>query len=385
MYLIVDKCMLFLYCMLSLQFFPVTSSFVLACLAAVSVSALLAALPGKSFSPWVLTGYGLVFFFLPECGFFLPLILYDVLPFPEWGRPPESEASGLPRTLAQTLPAPVLALGLASHLILGHLPRTPALLFTAAGCLFSLLLRRRTSSCLSLIQKYRRIRDDDTELQLLLKERNQSLLEKQDSEIYAATLRERNRIAREIHDNVGHLLTRSILMVGALRAVYRDPALSEPLNQLGDTLNQAMDSIRQSVHDLHDSTVNLQETLQTLIRDFTFCPVSLRCEIEPDVPRTVKYSLISIAKEALVNISRHSNATEASITAVEHPGFYQFIVEDNGTLPPGAPQGDGIGLYNMKSRVDALNGTMRIQTEGGFRIHITIPRQKEPRRFSDSE
>ena len=44
-------------------------------------------------------------------------------------------------------------------------------------------------------------------------------MEKQDTEIYLATLKERNRIAREIHDNVGHMLSRSILMVGALKTV----------------------------------------------------------------------------------------------------------------------------------------------------------------------
>ena len=65
-------------------------------------------------------------------------------------------------------------------------------------------------------------RDDSTEQAILLKSRNQSLLKKQDYEIYNATLKERNRIAREIHDNVGHLLSRSILLTGALKAVNKD-------------------------------------------------------------------------------------------------------------------------------------------------------------------
>ncbi len=56
---------------------------------------------------------------------------------------------------------------------------------------------------------------------LLLSEKNKALLEKQDYEIYAATLRERNRIAREIHDNVGHVLSRSILMTAACKPIKK--------------------------------------------------------------------------------------------------------------------------------------------------------------------
>ena len=55
-----------------------------------------------------------------------------------------------------------------------------------------------------------------------LQKKNKALQEKQNYEIYAATLRERNRIAREIHDNVGHLLSRTILLTGAAKTLNRD-------------------------------------------------------------------------------------------------------------------------------------------------------------------
>ena len=83
-----------------------------------------------------------------------------------------------------------------------------------------------------------------------------ALAEKQNSEIYAATLRERNRIAREIHDNVGHVLSRTILLTGAARAINKDQNLDSLLKGLDNSLNSAMDSIRSSVHDLHDDAVN---------------------------------------------------------------------------------------------------------------------------------
>ena len=65
--------------------------------------------------------------------------------------------------------------------------------------------------------------------------------------MYTATLKERNRISREIHDNVGHMLSRSILMTGAIRTVSQDRALDRSLEELEDTLHTAMTSIRRSV------------------------------------------------------------------------------------------------------------------------------------------
>ena len=82
--------------------------------------------------------------------------------------------------------------------------------FAAVGCVIAGLFQYQTRRYDRLDEKFRRTRDDSVEKNLLLREKNQSILEKQDYEIYTATLRERNRIAREIHDNVGHMLSRSI-------------------------------------------------------------------------------------------------------------------------------------------------------------------------------
>lgn len=158
------------------------------------------------------------------------------------------------------------------------------------------------------------------------------LVEKQNYEIYTATLKERNRIAREIHDNVGHLLSRSILITGAAKAVSSSEAVSPLLDSLDISLNQAMTSIRTSVHDLHDESVNLRESVEGLISEFQFCPVSLDYDMGLEIPREIKYCFISIVKEALSNMVRHSNATGAHIVMREHPALYQLCIEDNGNL-----------------------------------------------------
>ena len=378
---ITDRCLLLLFSFLSLLHADMESLFVIAFFTAVTFSGFCYALMdtnrGRRFPLLLLPlVYSCLAFLFPQFCFFLPLVCYDI---------PLSWSPVKPHSQREffTVNRRPCVLSLSS-LLFSFLGLTLSFwgqnvfFFLFLGIITALLLRYRTDTCERLRQKYRQARDDGTEIQLLLEEKNQSLLEKQDTEIYTATLRERNRIAREIHDNVGHMLTRSILMVGALKAVNQTEALKEPLRQLGDTLSDAMNSIRQSVHDLHDSSVNLQDSLQSLVRDFTFCPVTLTYDMSPELPREVKYSFISIAKEALVNISRHSNATRASITAVEHPGFYQFVIEDNGTNT-GEIGSTGIGLTNMRSRVRTLNGNLQISQNQGFRIYITVPKEADVR------
>lgn len=239
----------------------------------------------------------------------------------------------------------------------------------------------------ALQEALRRTLDDSTERDILLKEKNRTILENQDYEIYTATLRERNRIAREIHDNVGHLLSRSILLSGAARTLNRDTALSPSLDSLDDTLNAAMDNIRSSVHDLRDEAVNLDEAVRSLIKDFTFCPVDYCYDAEREIPRDIKYCFISITKEALSNIMRHSNAGKASVTIREHPAIYQLCIEDDGVSGgadtddtqgryPDAEKSSGMGISNMRERVSVLKGTIHISSQNGFRILVTIPKKE---------
>lgn len=294
--------------------------------------------------------------FCPEFVFFYPSAAYPLLIDRQW---------------AALLPCPVLFVFLSAKY---HLPMVLICLETAVFFI-AFLLKYRTFREDFLELALKRTRDDSTERDILLTEKNRSLLEKQDYEIYTATLKERNRIAREIHDNVGHLLSRSILLVGAMKAVNRDQTLTQPLDSLDLTLNSAMDSIRKSVHDLHDDAVNLEESIRSLIRDFSFCPVDFRCDSGKNVPKDVKYSFISITREALSNIMRHSDATRASITIREHPALYQLCIEDNGSSSP--KKAGGIGLQNMQERTLALRGHIQISDDHGFKIFITIPKETQ--------
>lgn len=240
------------------------------------------------------------------------------------------------------------------------------------GVIFSVYLALNTSEITSLRREKMLIRDEGEEIKQLMQQKNKYFREQQDLEITMATLRERNRIAREIHDNVGHLLSRSILQVGALRAVYKDEPMSSALLSLQDTLNESMTNVRNSVHDLHNESLDLCKSITELINQNTKFEVKFDYDMSEFVPRKIKYCMLSIITEAFQNANKHSDGNSIEIELREHPGLFQLIFADNGHC--GNVSENGIGLHNMKTRVSELGGSMRISLEKGFRIFISIPK-----------
>lgn len=241
---------------------------------------------------------------------------------------------------------------------------------------FAIMLSYFTEQLLGYQMKLHSMRDASMEHDMLMEQMNHQLIEKQNAQIYNATLKERNRIAREIHDNVGHMITRSILQVGAIGVINTDEKLKAPISDLKSTLDTAMDSMRKSVHDLYDESVDLRQALAKLKPTDSAFAFSLEYDCEDDVPRDVKYAFIAIAKEAVNNAVKHSNGDEIRIIVREHPAFYQLEIMDNGTSADerrlSGETGDGIGIKNIKERVAAIGGTMRIKADDGLMIFVTL-------------
>lgn len=223
-------------------------------------------------------------------------------------------------------------------------------------------------------EEFIRTKDNNREYSRALKMKNQYLIEKQDAQIYSATLKERNKIAREIHDNVGHLLSRCLLQMGAVLAVNQDSKVEPLLYGVKETLNSAMSSIRSSVHDLHDESVDLDATIREMFSKMKDYTIKYEYDFSGELSRDLKYCIITIIKEAFSNIVKHSNADTVEVVLREHPAFYQILIHDNGRC---ICQGDGtgIGLENMKERVEAFNGRIDIDDKQGFRIFIHIPKK----------
>ncbi len=250
-------------------------------------------------------------------------------------------------------------------------------LFLIMTVCITILMQRRTARDIYAKNKLVEIRDRYEEINLLLREKNDSLSESWDYEIYLATLKERNRIAREMHDNVGHMLTRTILQVGALKVINKDENQKEALENIGETLNSAMTSIRQSVHDLHDESVDLKLSLNEMIKSVSErFKIKSELDFSEDMPSNIKFAIIGIAKEALNNAVKYSKGDSIMLCVIEQPAFYQLIVEDNG-INKSKISGNGIGIANMRDRVDGLGGILRItSSEKGFKVFVSIPKER---------
>ena len=109
-----------------------------------------------------------------------------------------------------------------------------------------------------------------------------------------------------------------------------------------------------------------------------FCWLVEACVLSLDADKEIKYAFLTILKEALTNVQKHSDATRVKVVLNELEEYYQMMVEDNGTGQVNVynPAG-GIGLRNMEERVRALGGIITFSGEQGFRIFISVPKKKD--------
>ena len=196
-----------------------------------------------------------------------------------------------------------------------------------------------------------------------------------------AHLSERTRIARDIHDNVGHLLTRAIMQIQAGRVVAQskgDQSTERILDDVGKTLDEAMTTIRRSVHDLEDEGTDFASQMEDASSEASMgrLKVDLNNGIET-APAPVCRCLATIVREALTNTVRHSSARSAQVILRDLPAFWQMVVQDDGGSQQSQPDSRGMGLADMEARARALGGTANSgPNRQGWKVFVSLP--KEP-------
>ena len=257
----------------------------------------------------------------------------------------------------------------------------PVLALALAVCALAALLALRTVQEAEARRSLHVVRDDLREKVLTLQDTNARLLQAQDYELRAAALAERTRIAREIHDGVGHLLTRLLLQVKALQVVHREePGVVADLTTLDGGLDEALDSMRRSVHALSDDGEELATSLNLLGSRCGIESVRVDCSTEAEPPAVVARCVVAVVREALTNAARHGGARSARVAVTDYPAFWQVTVDNDGIVPvEGEPAaagrgGSGLGLRSMTERVEALGGRVRITPRPRFTVFATIPK-----------
>lgn len=266
----------------------------------------------------------------------------------------------------------------------GTLP-TRALLLTAILSVAATLLSLRTAQLEREQERMRRIRDELQERALALEARNRDLADRQDYEVELATLAERARIAREIHDNVGHQLTRASLQTEALRVVHaNEPGVAADFADVKHTVDEALQLVRASVHALNDNAADLSVQLERIVKGAR-SDGGPQIELEvlaEHAPANVANCFAAVLREALSNTMRHARAQNVTVRCMEHPSFYQLIVTDDGagaTLANSHNAAEGMGLGSMRERVEALGGTFTAGPRAGapgWRVFATVPKQQ---------
>jgi signal transduction histidine kinase len=189
-----------------------------------------------------------------------------------------------------------------------------------------------------------------------------------------ATTQERNRLARDIHDGLGHHLTVVQMQVKAARAVLssgdRDgtDALLAKAQQQSE---QALAEVRRSVSALREPRVEvpLEEALRALVAETDAAGVPTALTVSGDVrtlPPEVAETLYRIAQEGLTNVRKHARADSAGVVLGYGPGTVRLEVRDDGVgRPEGSAESTGFGLVGLHERVARADGTLVVESAPG--------------------
>jgi len=284
---------------------------------------------------------------------------------------------------------PILTMALrCGHADVRPLPATQVALLTTLGFACGLFCVRNAA----LAEQVKRLQDSKRSQIRRLRSQLAEHEEDRALAVRTATLAERTRIAREIHDNVGHVLTRAIMQSEAAQVVSRIAGQDESARQIAqihDTLGEAMTMVRKSVHDLKDEGTDFVAQIEAAAHSMDDSGV-LIVRLANDIasaPAAVSRCFATTIREALNNTVRHSSASNVTITLHDFPALWQLSVQDDGarhpsetaldTPPETVPAKDysGIGLADIEERARALGGNALCGPyHDGWRVFVSIPK-----------
>ncbi|MFJ3794435.1 sensor histidine kinase [Kitasatospora sp. NPDC090091] len=205
-----------------------------------------------------------------------------------------------------------------------------------------------------------------------------------------STADERNRVAREIHDSLGHHLTAVAIQLEKAEA-FREldpPASAKAVSDARWSAGRALTEVRESVSALRDARpFSLTRALADLVRHLGNDRLTVTLHVTGDEAGYDAESLTALyraAQEALTNAHRHGRATRIDVTAAYGESTARLVVADNGqgftTAPTARPSGTGFGIRGMRERVELLGGNVDIddspapRAAGGAVVTVTVPR-----------
>lgn len=203
---------------------------------------------------------------------------------------------------------------------------------------------------------------------------------------------ERAHLARELHDELGALLTAAKLDVARIRRMTKTaaPEIDERLRHMSELLDQGIALKRRIIEDLRPSALSnlgLVPALEILTQEFTQrSGLQLSLELSLELAETVTHdadrlALYRLVQEALTNVLRHAKAKHVRVSLGEADGWLQLHIRDDGQgFNPDAVGAGHHGLLGMRYRIESLGGTLQLLSAPGrgTLVLARLPRRPAP-------
>jgi signal transduction histidine kinase len=203
-----------------------------------------------------------------------------------------------------------------------------------------------------------------------------------------AIAQERNRIAREMHDTLGHRLTiASVQLEGAQRLISTNPErAASMIGVVREQVKEGLSELRRTVAMLRASVeedLPLDKALMRLadqVGQATALKIHLSLDCPPDLSLAQQQALYRAAQEGLTNIQRHASASEAWLRLAPHDGMLELLLSDNGVGISAEQARSGFGLLGLKERAALQGGEFHVDARpgGGTQITFSIRLTPEP-------
>jgi PAS domain S-box-containing protein len=194
---------------------------------------------------------------------------------------------------------------------------------------------------------------------------------------------ERKRVAREVHDELGQILTALRMETSLLKRELPDARqAAKRVGEMLQLIESLFKGVRSIAGNLRPPTLDLGlvPALEWLTQDFSrrwqIACSFIACSEEIPVGEDFATTIFRIIQESLTNVARHAHANTVRIVLEQKPDFIHLEIHDDGCgFIPGSGDGVGFGMIGMRERVQELGGTLLIESElaRGTRIIITIP------------
>jgi len=211
----------------------------------------------------------------------------------------------------------------------------------------------------------------DTPTDEVLSERLAKVTESRAGVVGAADA-ERRRIERDLHDGVQQRLTSLAVHLGVAKVqLIDDGPAKQALDHAHTEVKETLTDLRHFIRGVHPAVLDDRGLDAALSGIATRSPIPVRLHVELDVrpSREIEAAAYFLVSEALTNVLNHSDATHASIEVTTNDGRLRIRVEDDGR--GGADPARGSGLRGLQQRIDAVDGTLRIDSPAGGPTSVT--------------